>query len=586
MPTKFTTRIIYLFFYLSFQGQYGQEDVPNSLDFLNNSSYENIFDSYLEVFNDTTKSKIYLKAYLKKAVKENDIQNKSKALTYLSYYEKLDSIKLQLLDSALNVLGSETTNPNAYILPYSYKGGFYQYKGEYLQALTNYLKALEFSEKANNIHYEYNTKHNIAVLKISVGKYEEAIKLFKECLIQDEKLEVTESHGHNETLYFISESYLKNKQIDSASIYIEEGLNNTKDIYLDIYNQFVILKGIQLYFQGEVESAKKSLERAIFHLDKYNPETRRSLVMGYFYLGKINSLSNNSEKAVSNFIELDALLQNNKLLFPEIREGYQYLISHFKESGLKKDQLKYLNKLLAFDSILLNDKSSLSSRISNEFDTPMLLKEKELLIGELLDDKRTLYYFLQISIFLIIVFSLGLIYQFKKRRSYKSKFLALIEVQDTTRPKVDIEDTRKNLNKESNELDIAPQIIAKILEELDLFETEKKFLNKDITSSKLARILNTNTKYLSQIINHFKQKSFSNYIKDLRIDYAIEQLKENSQLRRYTIEGIAQEMGFNSTESFSTAFRKRTGIKPSYFIKEFNNLQANNLGSKFMNLDS
>ncbi len=35
---------------------------------------------------------------------------------------------------------------------------------------------------------------------------------------------------------------------------------------------------------------------------------------------------------------------------------------------------------------------------------------------------------------------------------------------------------------------------------------------------------------------------------------------------------IAEEAGFNTAESFSKAFFKKTGIKPSYFIKELTEL--------------
>jgi AraC-like DNA-binding protein len=34
------------------------------------------------------------------------------------------------------------------------------------------------------------------------------------------------------------------------------------------------------------------------------------------------------------------------------------------------------------------------------------------------------------------------------------------------------------------------------------------------------------------------------------------------------MEGIAKEVGFNTAESFSKAFYKRTGMKPSFFINE------------------
>ena len=54
----------------------------------------------------------------------------------------------------------------------------------------------------------------------------------------------------------------------------------------------------------------------------------------------------------------------------------------------------------------------------------------------------------------------------------------------------------------------------------------------------------------------------------MRIESAVENLKNDSKLRKYTIQALAIEFGFNSAESFSTAFHKKTGIKPAYFIKE------------------
>ncbi|NVK53168.1 MAG: AraC family transcriptional regulator, partial [Flavobacteriaceae bacterium] len=42
------------------------------------------------------------------------------------------------------------------------------------------------------------------------------------------------------------------------------------------------------------------------------------------------------------------------------------------------------------------------------------------------------------------------------------------------------------------------------------------------------------------------------------------------QFRKYSVKAIAHEVGFNTAESFSKAFFKFAGIKPSYFIKELN----------------
>ena len=40
------------------------------------------------------------------------------------------------------------------------------------------------------------------------------------------------------------------------------------------------------------------------------------------------------------------------------------------------------------------------------------------------------------------------------------------------------------------------------------------------------------------------------------------------------VQAIAKESGFNNTESFSKAFYKKTGIKPSYFIRELNKKES------------
>ncbi|WP_282079668.1 helix-turn-helix domain-containing protein [Aquimarina algiphila] len=80
--------------------------------------------------------------------------------------------------------------------------------------------------------------------------------------------------------------------------------------------------------------------------------------------------------------------------------------------------------------------------------------------------------------------------------------------------------------------------------------------------------MDSNSKYLSLFINHYEQKKFTNYINDLRIEYAMEKIKNDKKFRKYTIKAIAYETGFSNPVSFSQAFYKKTGLKPSYFIKQ------------------
>jgi len=115
---------------------------------------------------------------------------------------------------------------------------------------------------------------------------------------------------------------------------------------------------------------------------------------------------------------------------------------------------------------------------------------------------------------------------------------------------------------------IDQEVITTVLKKLDDFEIKKEFLQHDVNLAMVAKKCNTNTKYLSKIIHSYKGKSFVNYINNLRVDYILKELKINPTLQKYTIKSISEEIGFNTAESFSTAFKKKTGIRPSYYIKE------------------
>ena len=133
----------------------------------------------------------------------------------------------------------------------------------------------------------------------------------------------------------------------------------------------------------------------------------------------------------------------------------------------------------------------------------------------------------------------------------------------------------KNTIPESDNNEISVTIIEDILEQLDLFENEKKFLSKDVSLNDMAKKIGTNSTYLSKVINLKKDKNFSQYINDLRIDYTIYLIDANAKFRNYTIKAIASECGFKSAESFSKGFYKKYGIYPSYYLKQLESKNKN-----------
>ena len=117
---------------------------------------------------------------------------------------------------------------------------------------------------------------------------------------------------------------------------------------------------------------------------------------------------------------------------------------------------------------------------------------------------------------------------------------------------------------------ISSEIINSILNKLDNFEAKKDYLSQEVSLNDLAKEFNTNPNYLSQIINIEKEKNFSQYVNDLRLEFAFQKLAEDDIFRRYTIIAIANDSGFKRAESFSSAFYKKYRIYPSFYIKKLN----------------
>lgn len=120
------------------------------------------------------------------------------------------------------------------------------------------------------------------------------------------------------------------------------------------------------------------------------------------------------------------------------------------------------------------------------------------------------------------------------------------------------------------DIGVPEYIVSQILEGLIVFEHEKRFISKEILLQSLAKEIGTNPRYLSKVINAKKEMKFTNYIKNMRIDYAKTEILENPKFRMYTVKAIADECGFKSSESFSKTFHKKHGIYPSQYIQEVN----------------
>lgn len=95
----------------------------------------------------------------------------------------------------------------------------------------------------------------------------------------------------------------------------------------------------------------------------------------------------------------------------------------------------------------------------------------------------------------------------------------------------------------------------------------KKFLQHRYTINRLAAELDIPPHQISTFLNQHMDTSFSEFLNKYRIEYSIERIK-NGDARRLTLEALASECGFNNRNSFTTAFKRITGVTPSEFTRD------------------
>jgi AraC-like DNA-binding protein len=101
---------------------------------------------------------------------------------------------------------------------------------------------------------------------------------------------------------------------------------------------------------------------------------------------------------------------------------------------------------------------------------------------------------------------------------------------------------------------------------LSHMETEKPYVDGELTLPKLAERLSIPAQHLSQTINERLQQNFFDFVNTYRVEEAKRRLLDPAK-RHYSVLAIAEEVGFNSKSAFNAVFKKHVQMTPSEFRK-------------------
>lgn len=439
---------------------------------------------------------------------------------------------------------------------YANRGSAYSNKGNYIQAFNDVFKAKEmFNIKQHNLsHIVYNN--------ISLSNIYKRIGLTDRAIME-----------LNETLEFIKKND-SNNYLLIATVYMAEGnvlvslskpeasllLFNKAEKYLKMIN-------------GDKLLDKKKRLLAINYSDISNVYlAKNNYLKAEFFINKAKDILENNDEFNTDYI--------NTLTLAEIfagtkreNEAIKLLLPLKSNVNIEPVFKQFIHELLSQSYINIGNyqasekEKEEAEKIQTTFNNQKIEGIKEayryiedqLYENELKQNRFKIFICILIITFLTTIFILARIYA-KKIKIEKNAYNALIASIDnnTKKPKVKIED-KEEIEYSSSEL--------LLLEKLKKFEEDKGFLIKNLTLAVMAVELNTNTYYLSEIINKSKSKNLNTYINELRINYIVKELYERPELLAYKISYIADLAGFNSHNSFSIIFKKITNISPSVFIE-------------------
>ena len=111
--------------------------------------------------------------------------------------------------------------------------------------------------------------------------------------------------------------------------------------------------------------------------------------------------------------------------------------------------------------------------------------------------------------------------------------------------------------------ELADELYDKIL---NIVVVQKKYKDPDYSAKELAKELNTNTRYLSAVVNSRFGMNYSCLLNEYRVKDAAHYLAD----KRYedkNVEEISAMVGFANRQSFYAAFYKYMGETPNSFRK-------------------
>lgn len=481
---------------------------------------------------------------------------------------------------------------------YNRSGNIHYLMYNYVRAQEMYLKSLEICEESNYNEYIFKVYNNLGNIYASFSDFSTAQSYYKKALEKS-----IEYHDTDNTLLILdnligTSSNMGDTKKTQQYINMSDSINPSKGTgFIGI-----TARGTIALDNGDFKTAVFYAKKAYHLADslKMNPQFKcaalNNLATSFVRMQQKDSAKHYLFKS-EKIAKANGLLDMQSFIYNELSD-----IAY--NNGDKKQMLYYsgLYKIIE-DSILSNRGYQSIKDVEFLFEMNRLdkqittMKTEQAIKDAQLSQQRLIIFVVSSILLLIAVFSFINYRQKRKLQiSYKDIFNKNIEIiasekqakqrylkyerelrekdeyiiriehnRQLPEPEQETGTLNTNAGKYQNSSLNDKQRTALINSINDIMENTLEFCNAEFTLEKMAELVDSKSKYVSQVINETYGKNFNRYINEYRIKEARRRLTNINEYGQYTLKAVSQSVGFKSSSNFNLLFKEITGITPSMY---------------------
>jgi AraC-like DNA-binding protein len=273
-------------------------------------------------------------------------------------------------------------------------------------------------------------------------------------------------------------------------------------------------------------------------------------VLGIFllaFLGFYCILDEFSQTANISFIGKAFFLWINQLLFAMVPAGFVFLKNEFRKQKLRRRDLLHLTPSFIYIA---------------GFIYPYVFYDKDFLSSHTgAGIMFRIYSYCTVSVYILLVMRL-MFYKY-------APFFILVKELNTGLQSDDTSNTQAAPDHTISvgSVHLSEDQLIKMDEILrNYFSSQQPFLKRGYSLKQLSDDTALPLHHLSAFINKHYQLNFNDFVNEYRVKYCQNKIR-NDEWRSKTLEAIAEESGFNNRNTFTAAFKKVTGRRPSDFLR-------------------